>query len=214
MSEQSHLFIWIRRLLLILPAALLAIIEYFHPAGFYQNTYSVLSSHIQNWLIIHLMQLPLFGLITVGMWFLLDGFSDPAAIISKIAMWFFLIFYGGFDAIAGIGIGKLIEYGHTLPPEQQNVIAGAVNKLFLDPITGGLNSFMSLTGSYAWLIGLWAAAFSLFRAGKNPIPLFFLLISGLAIWRTHAYPYGPIGFTFFLIAIVWLEFFPSQRVKA
>ena len=64
---------------------------------------------------------------------------------------------------------------------------------------------LAVAGSLAWLVGCVAAAVALRRGGSSWIPVALLVISGASffVFRTHAWPGGPIAFGALGIAAAW-----------
>ena len=111
---------------LVIAPLILAGMELFHPAGF-TNSPGMFAYLCQPqpfkpehwalgyfgpqwWFSLHIVQLPLLGLVSVGLWNLLsgvdDGFAGLLAWISRIATFIFLIAYTALDSIGGIGLGR------------------------------------------------------------------------------------------------------------
>jgi hypothetical protein len=55
---------------------------------------------------------------------------------------------------------------------------------------------LAVIGTTAWLIGSLSAGAAVRRAGDSWLPVVFLMISalGLFLFRTHAWPGGPLSF--------------------
>jgi hypothetical protein len=202
---------WIRYLVLLLAPLALAILEMGHATGFSQNVFYGLLPQLDWWVTLHVLQLLLFGMVGAGIFFLIEGKRGWMAALSRFSAWLFLILYTAFDAIAGIGTGMLINQGRNLPPAQQVPFVEITQRFFHDPLFGGIHSWLSLAASTSWLIAIWAAVWVLFRAGKPIIPLLFLFASGLLLWISHAFPFGPLAFTALFIGTLWLELSKKNR---
>jgi hypothetical protein len=163
------------------------------------------------WLYLHVAQLVLFGLMGVAVYLLLDGLRGIPATIGRLAIAVFIVFYDAADAVAGIATGILARGVVDLPAREQATVAWAIEKIFTDPTKNLLFS----VGSYAWSIGLLAAAVALYRAGTSRLPLVVLVVAALP-WVDfsgfdHSPPFDPIALALFVLAALWLEL--DQRRK-
>ncbi len=110
------------------------------------------------WLTIHVLLLPLFYLIALAAYLLIDGVQGVAATISKVALGVFVIFYPAFDVLIGIGTGTLVYYAAGSPSSQQAVIEKAIIAFLYSPIA---NLFV-LLGSFHTSFARWPASAGLF----------------------------------------------------
>jgi predicted outer membrane lipoprotein len=163
------------------------------------------------WLGLHVAQLVLFGLMGVAAYLLLDGLGGIAATVGRLAIAVFVVFYDAADAVAGIATGILAHGAVDLSARNQVTVGWAIEKIFTDPT----KNLLFTIGSYAWSIGLLAAAVALYRAGSPRLPLVALVVAALP-WIDfsgfdHSPPFDPIALAFFLLAALWLEL--AQRRK-
>jgi hypothetical protein len=200
-----------RWLLMIGVPLVLVAVEWQHPAGANANVYVTLKPMAQEWLNIHLVQLPLFGLMFVAALNLTWGLKGKWPWVSRVALWFFVVFYTALDAIAGLAVGTILV--HQTAQMNTATVAAVVQQLFNDPIVGGDSSVVSLIGSWAWLIAiLWAVLALYWENRQRPtwqvvVPSLLLIGSGYALFTGHARPYGPIAFALFALASLWFEIF-------
>jgi len=157
------------------------------------------------WLALHVVQLVLFGLMGVAVYLLLDGLSGIVAVIGRLAVAIFVVFYNAGDAVAGISTGILARGALDLPDGEQTAAAWAIAKLFTDPT----KQLIFMIGSYAWSVGLLAAAVTLYRAGAPRLPLVPLALAGLPYIDfsgfDHSPPFDPLALALFFLAVLWLE---------
>ena len=157
------------------------------------------------WLTLHVVQLVLFGLMGVTVYLLLDGLSGIVAAIGRLAVAVFVVFYNAGDAVAGIATGILARGAIDLPAGEQVAVAQAIAKLFADPT----KHLIFMIGSYAWSVGLLAAAVTLYRAGAPRLPLVPLALAGLPYIDfsgfDHSPPFDPLALALFFLAVLWLE---------
>jgi hypothetical protein len=111
----------------------------------------------------------------------------------------FVLFYGAWEAVAGLGVGALIQYTNGLPAAERSTGADAIESLNDNAIVGDLG-VLGIVGSLAWITAVLAAAVAVRRAGA---PLGAAVLLGLsAIVVNHPPPTGPVGLAFFAGAVV------------
>lgn len=117
--------------LFLAPAVLIGL-ELFHPANFtaHPGMYQYLSQaephsathhHALDyfgprwWLVLHVIQTPMVGLVAVGLLLMVDGIGDEdgaaavaAAWLARAAIFVFVVYFTVLDAIGGIGLGRSI----------------------------------------------------------------------------------------------------------
>ena len=80
-----------------------------------------------------------------------------------------------------------------------------LNTLWVDPVVGGVGSFVSETASWAAFAVSFLVAAALLLSGRagwaNVIPL---LGFGWELQTAHASPHGPIAFGLLIVAAAWL----------
>jgi hypothetical protein len=219
--------------LFVAPAVLLTI-ELFHPAAFTINPgmyqylskpeaydphhYALAYPGPDWWFLLHMIQTPMVGLVAVGLWIMVGRVTDAdgaAAValawLSRVATFVFVIYYTALDAIGGFGLARSIidtqnlANGGKLTPDQVKGVETLLNVTWVDPWTGGVGSFISLTGSWAIFIAAVLAAAALFLTRKVPWPPLVVLVAfGWELQTSHASPYGPIAFGLLIIAALWI----------
>jgi hypothetical protein len=192
----------LRRLFLIGTPLALAIVLLFHPAGG-DNGYADVRDDVDAWLFVHtatLLLTPLLGL--AGFW-LLSGLQNRAAIVSRVALVSFLVFYTAFEVTVGIGRGILVDYANGLPSTEQAVVADAIQDYTGNAIAGEPTSVALIAGALGWILAMLAAAFAFRQAGASWA--ITLLIAGAALFAAHPPPFGPIGLACFIAAAVLVE---------
>ena len=199
---------WLQRAIILGTPAVIGIVELWHPRLTSIPSYEKLEVFVDQWLIIHLLQLPLFGLLALAVYLLVKDLPGLAASLSRIAMGFFVVFYIAFDSVLGIATGILIRNAQNLPSEQQATIVQAVEQIALSPIVGDISVISILGGGLGWVMGVFTAAFALYHAGAPRIAVVLLSLS--FIFAAHPRPTGPLGMMFFFLAAVWLELFWQQ----
>jgi len=87
----------------IVPAVALAIAGAFHPHDLGPAT-------ARRWTDVHLVALPLFGLLGLAPWLLLRRRHRVAGLVGAVLAWLHAAFYTGLDVLAGIAAGTLQEH--------------------------------------------------------------------------------------------------------
>ena len=131
--------------------------------------------------------------------------------LSRAATLVFLIFYTALDAIGGIGLGRSMLTVESLAAsgqwnrEQVDGVVRFLNMMWTDPWVGGVDSFISETGSWAVFVAALAAAIGLFLSRSVPWPPLLILVAfGWELQTSHASPHGPIAFGLLIIASAWI----------
>ena len=236
MTTTAKMVLW--WICLFLAPLVLLTIELFHPAGFTQDPgmYQYLSmpqphssEHKalayfgpQWWFLLHMIQTPMIGLVSIGLWLMLDEVEGKdgvlaalSAWISRVATFVFFVFYTALDSIGGIGLGRSIEITQALAhaplgephlsPEQLAGVVLLLNTMWTDPWVGGVDSLISLTGSWAVFAATLFAAIALFVSKKAPWPPLIVLIAfGWQVQLSHASLNGPIAFGLLIVAAIWI----------
>jgi hypothetical protein len=227
--------------LLVAPAVLVAL-ELFHPANFTASPgmYEFLS-HAEHhepqfkalgyfgpnwWLTLHMIQTPMVGLVAVGLWMMVgpvsraDGTSAMAcAWLARVAIFVMAVYFTVLDGIGGISLGRTIVVVQglvadgKLNPAQLEGVALLLNTMWVDPMVGGLGSFVSLTASWAaFAAAVLIAAALLLSRRAGWLSAVLLLGFGWELQTAHAAPYGPIAFT--LLILVTLSVWWTERRRA
>ena len=80
-----------------------AILLLFHPGGEATEIYQNLHDKVDTWMVVHIGMLVFIPLFAVAVYVLIRGIETTAARVSRIALVFFVIFYGAFETLQGIG---------------------------------------------------------------------------------------------------------------
>jgi hypothetical protein len=196
-----------RRLVLLGTPAALAILELFHPVAITGDALVDLGHRVPTWMTVHLLQLPLFGLMALAVYFLMDGVQSVAATVSRIAVWFFIVFYISFDTLAGISAGIVLDGALGKSPEVQRELVRLFEAFQFSPVALSINAL----GALGWVVSVVTAAYVVRKAGAPRFASLCLLLS--VIFAMHIPPTGPLGLAFFQIAAAGIEF-SRQRLKA
>jgi hypothetical protein len=204
-----------RRLILVCAPLLLGVLELWHPSSIHFGEMAASSNQAEWWLTIHLIQLPLFGLLALSIHFLLDQVHNIFTWISRIALAFFIIFYTALDSIAGIATGIMLHKVQSLQLANENdPLFQVAYELFLSVFS--LNApgavWISTIGILSWFIAGLSAAAALYIKGVNRAGI-ILIATGTLLFHSHAYPTGPISMLLLLVGFVLVEFFPWKLTE-
>ena len=230
--------------LLLAPAVLIGL-ELFHPANFtvHPGMYQYLSQaephsavHHQAldyfgprwWVVLHMIQTPMVGLVAVGLLLMVDdiGSEDGNAAVAAVwlaraAIFVMVIYFTVLDAIGGIGLGRSIltvqslAAAGKLSPQQVEGAALLLNTLWVDPLVGGVGSFVSETASWAaFAASVFVAAALLLSQRAGWLNMAVLVAFGWELQTAHAAPHGPIAFALLIVAAGWLWWAGGARPPA
>jgi hypothetical protein len=189
----------------------LAVLEMFHP-----HPHDLFQLDLQTWLVVHYLQIPLFPLAALAMTVLVRGRSGFAAAMCRVGMFVFAVTYIAFDTAAGVVTGVLVKAAQaTSTPEAWRA---PVTEVWAHPIIGGAPGtvpLLAVLGGVAWLLGALAAAVAVRRTGCSWPPVVLLGVSalGLVVFKTHAWPGGPVTFGSLAAAAAWLQWERTAQAK-
>lgn len=200
----------LRRLVLLGTPLVLGTLEIWHPTS-NESPFNLIVDNATWWLTLHILQLPLFGLMGLAVYLLVEGLHGWAATLSRIGAWFFVVFYIALDSILGIAGGVIARGARGLPADQQALIARELEEFAFDPIVGGGGlSLLGILGPLGWVAAAVGAAIALRGVG---LPLGRTILIGLsAIFAVHSWPTGSLGLAFFFLGAGWAEFIREQTV--
>lgn len=198
----------LRRLVLLGTPLALAVLEVFHP-----QPVSV-GEHIEqaSWfLVFHVIQLPLIGLVALAVYLLTEGLDGRAASVSRWAIGVFAVFYGAYDTVAVIATGIVLRNARGFSAEAQAAVYEAVKDLpGISPVPLGL----TFVGTLSWVAAVIAAAIALRRAGASRGPFVLLVLAGAFLMGGHPFPFGTLAFGCLFAAAAWLELAPRAAARA
>jgi hypothetical protein len=197
----------LRRLVLLGTPLALAILEIFHPKP---STASEAVDQGEWFMWFHIIQVPLIGLIALGVYFLTEGLQGQAVSVSRWAIAVFAVFFSAYDAAAGIGTGYVLNEAQGLSAEEQETVWQLVKDLPELSLPFGL----SIVGTGAWVVALIAAARALRNAGASRGPFVFLILAGVFLLGGHPFPFGTLAFGCFFVATALLELRSGGRLQS
>lgn len=200
----------VRRLLLFgVPLALVGL-ELFHPVGPKPSDYRAFAPQINWWLTLHTLQIPLFGLMGLAVYWLSEDLTGRTAQLGRYSISIFTIFYAAYDTLAGVSLGLAMDAARYFSVSQQTVIYEFLEARYTEAYVLILLTIF-VVGTLGWTVGVFATAIALYRAQTPRGPVLLLMLSALFLLGDHTYPYGPLTFGTFFLAVAWLEFAHSRQ---
>jgi hypothetical protein len=189
-----------------------AVLLLFHPTGDGETiTYADLQDKVTAWLVVHIGMMLFIPLMAAAVFLLLRGIDSTAARVSRIALVPFVVVYGAYEVLVGIGTGILVQDVNGLESDEQAAGAALVNEFTDNVLIRGF-SVLSSIGALAFITAMIAAGIAIRRETAAPLSVPVLLgLSGFLI-TAHPPPFGPIGLVLFIAAA--LLFARSQARSA
>jgi hypothetical protein len=176
-----------------------AILLLFHPIGG-DSFYSNIDGNVTAWLTVHLgmgIFVPLFAGVV---YLLLRGVKSTAATVSRMGLAAFAVLYAAWELLLGAGTGILTDEVNALPEAQQAVGADLVESY----AESGVIMVLSALGSVGLAMALIGAAVALRGAYGLGWPALVLIVLSLPLIALHEPPFGPVGLTMFIAAVLLL----------
>jgi hypothetical protein len=178
-----------------------AVLLWFHPDVDPNDVVGSLRDEVVAYQVVHVGTLIGIGLIGLALYLLVRDMPGTAAKVSRLAIGPFVVFYGAWEAVVGLGVGALVQHAIDAPVGQQAAVADAIQSLG-DNVLVGDSGVVGLVGALAWVVATIAAAVAYRNAGA-PAPAWILLGLSLLV-ASHPPPIGPIGLVCFAAAVALL----------
>ena len=181
-----------------------AVLLLFHPTGEGDAiTYADVQDEVTRFLVVHLGMLVFIPLMAGVVYLLVRGIEGTAARVCRIALVLFVVFYGAWEALVGIGTGILVNDINGLAASDRAVAAPLVGEFNDNILIRGFGVLVSI-GSVAFITAAIAAGVALHRHAGAPLGVTVLLaLSGFLI-TAHPPPFGPAGLALFIAAVLLL----------
>jgi hypothetical protein len=178
-----------------------AILLLFHPGGEADTIYLNLQDKVDRFLVVHIGMLIFIPLFAAAVYVLMRDVEGTAARVSRLALIPFVIFYGAFETLQGIGVGTLVNELNGLAEVDQTtreVLTQdfAENFLFRD-----MGVFV-IIGNIALVTAMVAAGVALRGRAGAPLSVAILLGISAFLISAHPPPYGPTGLVLFIVAVL------------
>lgn len=163
---------------LAIPAAVLAVVGLAHP-----HQLSVVTA--QRWYIVHILLLMLFPLLVVPLLWLVRAATLPVRTAVTTLSFLYAVFYGAQDAIAGIGLGSVMN--QTTEPEKITTLQPTATMLF-DESNG-----LAVVGLWCFLVAAILTSLEVLRRRRAAAAPGALLLCAGAISFLDSHVYWPRG---------------------
>lgn len=189
-----------RGFLIATPLAFAALLM-LHPTG--GGDFSALVSENANrWLALHVVSAALFPLMGLVIWLLVRDIPGRAATVARIAVPVYVVFYGVFETVMGIGSGIIAKEANEMSGAERDGVDAALETIPTNPIVGESGLFSSI-GSVAWVVAIAAAIMALRQVGVGRTPLVLLGVGAVTVM--HIPPFGPIALVCLSTAALLIE---------
>ena len=188
---------------MFVPPIGLAAISLAHPVEHdAQDTVAALLPVANEWLLLHLLLVPLFALLYVGLYSLVSDYQGWSALVARVAIAVSAFTAILIDAVNGVAIGLGLEEIAASDAVALDTAGPLLDGVFFDP----LMSITALVAVLTYVIAVVALGVTLKQAGA-PLPALALLVASVVGIASHVGVGGAIGMASLLGAHVWLEFF-------
>jgi hypothetical protein len=186
----------LRRALLLIPPFALAVLETFHPQPDFNVQGLLDASRWFAWF--HVIQLVLTGLVALSVLLLAADFGRASAWTTRLGIGGFLVFFGAYDTLAGIGTGLAMHTARDLPAAQQEGVFAAVKDWpGVSPVFA-----LSIVGTLGWVVAVGALALSARRLGASRPEWIALVLAAVFLMGGHPFPGGTLAFGSLFIAVL------------
>jgi hypothetical protein len=185
----------IRRLLLLGPPLVLAAFTVLHPQP---DLTAQAVADVSTWFMLyHLIQLPLIGLVVLSVLLLADEFGKAGTWPLRIGMGAFLVFFSAYDTLAGIGTGLAMRGTRELSAAQRDGVFEIVRDW---PVFEPVAFALSIVGTLGWVVAVGYLALAVRGAGAPRIQWVCIALAALFLMVGHPAPFGTIAFGSLFVA--------------
>jgi hypothetical protein len=184
-----------------------AILLLFHPGGEPTTIYLNLQDNVARFLIVHIGMLIFIPLFAAAVYVLIRDLDGTAARVSRIALIPYVIFYGAFETLQGIGVGTLVDELNGLSGTDQATREDLTQDFAENILFRDVGIFVSI-GNLGLVTSMIAAGVALRGRAGAPLSVAILLGISAFLISAHPPPYGPTGLALFILAV--LLFLRSQ----
>ena len=86
-----------------------------------------------RWQVVHVGTLQFIGLMGLAVYLLVRDLPGTVARVSRWAAAVFILFYGAWEAVAGLAVGALVQYTNGLPAAERSVGSDAIKSSTTTP---------------------------------------------------------------------------------
>ena len=189
----------VRRLLMLVPPLLLAVLEILHPQPDF-NARSLMDA--STWFaVFHVIQLVLTGLVGLSVLLLADGYGRATTWATRLGLGTFLVFFSAYETLAGIGTGLAMRGARDLTAAQQE----AVFDLVKDWPGLGPVFVLGIVGTGGLMVVLGALAAAARRQGAPRREWITLALATVFLLAGHPFPGGTLAFGCLFLAALFHE---------
>ena len=106
-------------MIVAVPAAW-AVLLLFHPTGDGDEFYPIIRDQVTAWMVVHVGTLVFVPLLAGVVYLLLRGVDGIAALLSRIALAVFAVFYTAWEVLIGLGTGILVDQVNGLAEAERS----------------------------------------------------------------------------------------------
>lgn len=175
-----------------------AVLLLFHPVGDTTAFYPTITDSVLQWQVVHVGMMIFIPLMGGVIYVLLSGVEGRAAQVGRIAAVPFVLFYGAFELLVGVGTGMLVAEVDALSASERTIGPELVESFAGNPIPLAF----TVIGGLALVTSLLAAGLALSHrpdGSRRYVPLALLAVSAPLI-AVHEPPLGPLGLLLFVAA--------------
>jgi hypothetical protein len=195
----------LRRALLVIPPSALAVLEVLHPQPDFSVQGLLDASRWFAWF--HVIQLVLTGLVAVSVMLLAADYGRASAWTTRLGIGGFLLFFGAYDTLAGIGTGLAMHTARELPAAQQEGVFAVVKDWpGVSPVFA-----LSIVGTLGWVVAVGALALAARRRGASRLEWIALALAALFLMGGHPFPAGTLAFGSLFVAVLFHEWRPAPN---
>ena len=207
---RSHRFTGAQLAFIALVPLAWGVLLFFHPVGDTTDFYPTITANPTEWQIVHVGMMIFIPLMGGAIYTLLRGIEGRAAHVGRIAVFPFVVFYGAFELLVGVGTGMLVTEVNALPEAERAVGARLVEDFAGSP----LPLAFTILGGASLVTALLAAgvAFSTTPDGSRRLAPVVLLALSAPLIGIHEPPAGPAGLALFVVAVVLVASDHPQKV--
>jgi hypothetical protein len=195
----------LRRVLLLIPPFALAVLEVLHPQPDFSVQGLLDASRWFAWF--HVIQLVLVGLVALSVMLLAADYGRASAWTTRLGIGGFLLFFGAYDTLAGIGTGLAMHTARELPAAQQEGVFAVVKDWpGVSPVFA-----LSIVGTLGWVVAVGALALAARRRGASRLEWIALALAALFLMGGHPFPAGTLAFGSLFVAVLFHEWRPAPH---
>ena len=153
-----------------------------------------------SYLVIHVVQPVLIGLLAWSLFLLVEGLPGRAAQIARYAVIPYVIAYAMLDAIAGIATPLIVREANSM----SSADAATVQRMLDGLDDAVIPPAIWVASGLMWLLAAVATAIAVRQVGGRG-PATLMALGAVVFAVGHPFPPGPIGIALFGLGVVWLE---------